>query len=239
MRGRHPHGFARQGGRAVADALNKQRQSGCLTVMGRKVIVSRDGVESFNRGWPASKLRSTRAYWFEFDSRGDLVDTDVPEQDDGPEASAMADDCKAFLLEGVQPDWCPAGRDPWQRTIDRVKTQSCTSAGCHNPATTARKVGGTTHPYCEGCARKIDVNTAKQYYIVWRRSTPRSFWEVQLVEEHLDRARSMKAAWESRETGKAQYAITLAGDWETAQEMRRKPKSRELLGTWSKEMREG
>lgn len=74
---------------------------------GRKVIVSRDAVASFNRAWPCSSLRASRAYWFEFDAAGDLVDTDCPEQDDGPAASAMADDCRAFLIEGRRPEWSP------------------------------------------------------------------------------------------------------------------------------------
>lgn len=72
-----------------------------------KVRVSREGVASFNRAWPCSTLRDSRAYWFEFDSDGDLVDTDCPEHDDGPAASAMADDCREFLLEGTRPDWAP------------------------------------------------------------------------------------------------------------------------------------
>lgn len=76
-----------------------------LTIIGRKVIVSRDGVAAFNRVWPCSELRSTRAYWFEFDERGDLIDTDCPQQDDGPAASAMADDCKAYLFDDEQPTW--------------------------------------------------------------------------------------------------------------------------------------
>ena len=50
-------------------------------------------------------LRPTRAYWFEFDAGGDLVDTDCPEQDDGPAASAMADDCRAYLFDGMPPSW--------------------------------------------------------------------------------------------------------------------------------------
>ena len=74
-----------------------------------KVRVSRDGVAAFNATWPCSKLRDSRAYWFEFDSRGDLVDTDCPEQDDGPEASAMADDCRAWLIDDVKPDWDAKG----------------------------------------------------------------------------------------------------------------------------------
>lgn len=71
----------------------------------RKVIVSREEVANFNSRWPCSELRSERAYWFEFASNGDLIDTDVPEQDDGSAATAMAADCQAFLFDGTQPEW--------------------------------------------------------------------------------------------------------------------------------------
>lgn len=74
----------------------------------RKVRVSADGVASFNRGWPCSELRSTRAYWFEFSTSGDLIDCDVPHTDDGAAATAMAADCLEYLDEGVMPEWCPA-----------------------------------------------------------------------------------------------------------------------------------
>lgn len=70
-----------------------------------KLRVSRDGVAAFNRSWPGSKLRDSRSYWFEFDDNGDLVDTDVPAQDDGPEASAMADDMRELLLFKIDPAW--------------------------------------------------------------------------------------------------------------------------------------
>ena len=63
----------------------------------RKVIVSREEVALFRQGWPCSNLRD-RSYWFEFATNGDLIDTDVPEHDDGPGAAALADDAKAFLL---------------------------------------------------------------------------------------------------------------------------------------------
>ena len=71
----------------------------------RKVIVSRDGVWRFNSQWPCSELRTSRAYWFEFDTDGDLIDTDVPEQDDGSAASAMAEDCRAFWKDNITADW--------------------------------------------------------------------------------------------------------------------------------------
>lgn len=78
-----------------------------LTIIGHKVIVSREGVASFNRGWPCSELRDTRAYWFEFATNQDLIDTDCPEQDDGGAALAMSQDCQRYLFDGVQPEWAP------------------------------------------------------------------------------------------------------------------------------------
>lgn len=73
----------------------------------RKVRVSATGVALFNGRWPCSELRSTRAYWFEFDESGDLIDSDVPEHDDGSAAVAMAADCLAWLDEGERPEWLP------------------------------------------------------------------------------------------------------------------------------------
>lgn len=74
-------------------------------IEGRAVRVSADGVAAFNRGWPCSELDSTRAYTFEFDDHGDLVDTDVPQEHDGSAAAAMAEDCLALILDGTQPEW--------------------------------------------------------------------------------------------------------------------------------------
>jgi hypothetical protein len=70
-----------------------------------KVIVSRDEVARFNSQWPCSELRDSRSYWFEFDDNGDLVDHDVPQQDDGTAARAMADDCRAWLFDDDTPEW--------------------------------------------------------------------------------------------------------------------------------------
>lgn len=64
----------------------------------RKVIFSQEEVDAFRASWPACKLRS-RSYWFEFDFGGDLIDTDVPEHDDGAESVALADDAKDWLDE--------------------------------------------------------------------------------------------------------------------------------------------
>lgn len=71
----------------------------------RKALITREGVALFNAQWPCSKLRSSRAYWFEFDESGDLVDCDVPEQDDCAESLALCDDCKAWLFDDEMPEW--------------------------------------------------------------------------------------------------------------------------------------
>lgn len=70
----------------------------------RAVIVSADDVAAFKRQWPCSGL-SDCAYTFEFGFNGDLVDTDVSEQDDGPAAVALSQDCQTFLETGDLPDW--------------------------------------------------------------------------------------------------------------------------------------
>jgi hypothetical protein len=71
-----------------------------------KVRVSREGVAAFNARWPGSSLRD-RSYWFEFGpDQDDLVDTDVPEQDDGPAALALSQDAQAYLFDDALPEWC-------------------------------------------------------------------------------------------------------------------------------------
>ena len=70
-----------------------------------KVRVSRQEVANFNSTWPCSELRDCRAYWFEFDNTRDLIDCDVPEQDDGSAASALSQDCECWLFDDVEPDW--------------------------------------------------------------------------------------------------------------------------------------
>jgi hypothetical protein len=71
----------------------------------RKVMVTRNDIAAFNRQWPCSELRSTRSYWFDFDELGDLVDTDCPEQDAGSAAGAVADACRAFIMNDQLPEW--------------------------------------------------------------------------------------------------------------------------------------
>jgi hypothetical protein len=76
-----------------------------LTIQGSKVIVSRAAVALFNGQWPGSQLRAGRSYWFEFAKNQSLVDTDVPEHSDGPEALALSEDCEAYLFEGTLPSY--------------------------------------------------------------------------------------------------------------------------------------
>lgn len=73
----------------------------------RIVMITREGVALFNARWPCSRLRDTRCYWFEFDADGDLIDCNVPEHDDGVEALALCDDCRAWLFDDALPEWLP------------------------------------------------------------------------------------------------------------------------------------
>ena len=61
-----------------------------------KVIVSREEIAAFNATWPCSPLSADRHYWFEFEANGDLVDTDVPEHQDGAAALALSHDAQEF-----------------------------------------------------------------------------------------------------------------------------------------------
>ena len=63
-----------------------------------KVIYTKSDVIAFRSRFPDSGLRD-RSYWFEFDREGDLIDTDIPEHDDGPGASALAQNAKEFLFD--------------------------------------------------------------------------------------------------------------------------------------------
>jgi hypothetical protein len=63
----------------------------------RKVRLSREGVAMFNGTWPGSRLTRERAYWWEFDAEGDLIDSDAPACDDGPELVALSEDAWAWM----------------------------------------------------------------------------------------------------------------------------------------------
>lgn len=82
-----------------------------LSIVGpRKVRVSRTGVALFNAQWPGSRLLTSRAYWFQFDRLGDLVDHDAAEYDgDTPEHEALGNDALAWLDDGTVPNWAPEG----------------------------------------------------------------------------------------------------------------------------------
>ena len=68
-----------------------------------KVFVSKTDIKLFNLQFPCSELRATRAYWFEFDSSGNLIDHDVPEQCDGFACAALSEDCREFFLFDLIP----------------------------------------------------------------------------------------------------------------------------------------
>ena len=76
-----------------------------MLLMGNKVQVSRLDVALFNGGWPCSTLRPSRSYWFEFDDERNLIDTDVPQHDDGDAATALSQDCERWLFDDVKPEW--------------------------------------------------------------------------------------------------------------------------------------
>lgn len=71
----------------------------------RKVRFAKEAIRLFNLQWPCSELSADRAYWFEFDSEGDLVDCDVPEHSDGSAALALSHDALAWLEDGTKPEW--------------------------------------------------------------------------------------------------------------------------------------
>lgn len=63
------------------------------------VQVSADGVADFNSRWPNSPLKPDRTYTFMFDCCGNLIDTDVPGEDDGAAALVLSFDAGDWLLE--------------------------------------------------------------------------------------------------------------------------------------------
>lgn len=71
----------------------------------RKVRFAKEAIRLFNLQWPCSELSADRAYWFEFDESGDLVDCDVPEHSDGAAALALSQDALAWLDEEEEPQW--------------------------------------------------------------------------------------------------------------------------------------
>ena len=64
----------------------------------RKVRFTEAEVVEFMDVCPGSGLRN-RSYWFEFDASGYLIESDVPEHDDGPGATALGGQAQAWLFE--------------------------------------------------------------------------------------------------------------------------------------------
>lgn len=60
------------------------------------VRFSTNEVRAFKAKWPCSGL-ADRSYWFQFDINGDLVDTNVPESEDGSAALALSQDALEYL----------------------------------------------------------------------------------------------------------------------------------------------
>ena len=71
-----------------------------------KIRFSEDEVLAFKKSWPCSGLQD-RSYWFEFEGSKygfTLVDTDLPEQDDGVAALALSHEAQRYLEELTSPD---------------------------------------------------------------------------------------------------------------------------------------
>lgn len=75
----------------------------------RTVGFSRADVIAFKRQWPCSGLRDQQ-YWFQFEAKGDLVDTNVGERDDGSAATALSHDAQSALTENTIPTWATLER---------------------------------------------------------------------------------------------------------------------------------
>ena len=71
---------------------------------GNRVQFSEDEVDEFIAQWPCCRIVSA-PLWFEFDSAGNLIDLNLPEAEDGEAGLALADDARAFLFDGVDPEW--------------------------------------------------------------------------------------------------------------------------------------
>jgi hypothetical protein len=60
-----------------------------------KVRFTKEEVSNFIQSWPGVE-DPQRSYWFEFDDNDDLVDTDVPNEQDGSWTVALAYDAKEW-----------------------------------------------------------------------------------------------------------------------------------------------
>ena len=85
----------------MADTLRLKSKSGRFIALipatlqgGFSVVVTANGVGSFNASWPCSRLRE-RPVRFEYASNGDLVDI-MGTQPDGEELLALSQDAQEF-----------------------------------------------------------------------------------------------------------------------------------------------
>jgi hypothetical protein len=67
--------------------------------VGNRVQIAERDVRAFNHAWPCSPIEA-RPHWAEFDARGDLVDHDFTEAEDGSAALALIDEAQDYLLAG-------------------------------------------------------------------------------------------------------------------------------------------
>lgn len=80
-----------------------------------RVTMSADEVSDWKRHWPASGLHSTSKSGTFEKSSGDLVDTNVDEDEDGPAAVALLDDMKAHGAEKLGLRYNPRRRRTTRR----------------------------------------------------------------------------------------------------------------------------
>jgi hypothetical protein len=76
------------------------------TIDGKRVLFDVSDIGEFRAVWPCSGLPDS-PLWFEFDWRGDLVDTNAPEDCDGGAINALVDDARAFISStgAILPEW--------------------------------------------------------------------------------------------------------------------------------------
>lgn len=75
-----------------------------MNIEGNRVTYETGEIIDIMARWPCSGLMLEKAYWFEFDQRGDLIDASTS-ADDASEASgaagALADDARSAFLNSV------------------------------------------------------------------------------------------------------------------------------------------
>lgn len=101
-----PKGAAKTSNRRRRRNTSPKRRNGRVFARQRRVAFNENDIRDFRAVWPASGLHGMKRVWFEFDSRGDLVDTGPSTRKyDGPALSALAGDAQAWLFQGKKPYW--------------------------------------------------------------------------------------------------------------------------------------